>query len=177
MDVWRQSTTFSVTTQGVMIGTYQKQVTDVGTLGNISVIPSDDGWECSRDVLGVGELISEREQMMEDTTGTGSETSEQPNIKEPQWIVDPVTFGRRVRALRVIDGFDSVTELGHAMFLKTKVSVSDRTLYMIERGEQPPSLDVFVALIVTLRPSEGLAYFAPAFRGDILEQLKKFTAL
>jgi hypothetical protein len=112
-------------------------------------------------------MISESEQMKEDE-GRASTA--------PSYVLDPVAFGRRVRALRVIEGYDSVTQLGHAVYLKTGFSMSDRSLYMIERGEQPPSVDAFLALLVTLKPDDGFKYFAPSIRGDIMEQLGKLLA-
>ena len=115
-------------------------------------------------VHGGTPVISEDEQRMEESEERGV---------QPSWILDPVAFGRRVRALRVIEGYDSVTALGHAVFQRTGISISDRTMYMLERGEQPPSLDVFFALLVTLKPDEGLTYFNPAIRGDVLEPLRK----
>lgn len=80
-------------------------------------------------------------------------------------ILDLHTFGRRLRALRVLRGYDRVTDLGAHLRTRYGVEVSDRTLYAIERGEQPPHLDLFLTMLATLHPEVG--YFDPALRDDV----------
>lgn len=49
------------------------------------------------------------------------------------------------------------------------VEVSDRTLYAIERGEQMPRLDFYLAAIAALEAERD--YFAPALRADVASRL------
>lgn len=85
----------------------------------------------------------------------------------PHNIIDRVVFGRRLRAQRVLQGYDRVGQLTHVLRSRYGVDVSDRTIYAIERGEQMPHADFMVAVIVAL--DCPLEYFAPAFRADVQE--------
>lgn len=85
----------------------------------------------------------------------------------PHNIVDQVAFGRRLRAQRVLMGFDRVQQLTHILRSRFGVDVSDRTVYAIERGEQMPHLDFVLGCIVALECP--LHYFAPALRHDVWE--------
>lgn len=89
----------------------------------------------------------------------------------PHNVVDKVVFGRRLRALRVLNGFDRVTDFVILIRSRYGVDVSDRTVYAIERGEQMPHLDFFVACLAMLNPQKG--YFFPMVRGDVVEALKE----
>lgn len=98
-------------------------------------------------------------------THDGLETDLSPNN-----IIDKVVFGRRLRAQRVLNGYDRVGQLTQILRSRYGVDVSDRTIYAIERGEQMPHLDFFVAVLDLLKPDRG--YFFPMIRGDIVESLK-----
>lgn len=87
----------------------------------------------------------------------------------PQNIVDTVAFGRRLRAQRVLMGFDRVQQLTHIMRSNYGIDVSDRTIYAIERGEQMPHLDFVLGVVAALHTP--LHYFKPAIRHDIWEAL------
>lgn len=90
----------------------------------------------------------------------------------PQNIVDPVIFGRRLRALRIIRGYDRVRDLVCEMRRHAGVVISERTVYAIERGEQPPTLDFFMAVMYVLRPEGGARYFMESVRLDIREAME-----
>jgi transcriptional regulator with XRE-family HTH domain len=83
----------------------------------------------------------------------------------PQNIVDTVVFGRRLRAQRVLMGFDRVQQLTHILRSRYGIDVSDRTVYAIERGEQMPHVDFFLGACAALgvHPS----YFTPALKSDL----------
>lgn len=87
----------------------------------------------------------------------------------PREVVDRRTFGRRLRALRVLHGFDRASDFTSVMRSRYGVDVSDRSLYAIERGEQMPCLDFTLAAVAILQPP--LNYFAPAIRRDVFEAL------
>jgi transcriptional regulator with XRE-family HTH domain len=106
----------------------------------------------------------------EEKTATGVEDEEDLDLA-PHNVVDKVAFGRRLRALRIIHGFDRVTDFVSLLRSRYGIDVSDRTVYAIERGEQMPHLDFFVACLALLDPERG--YFFPAIRGDVVESLKK----
>ena len=87
----------------------------------------------------------------------------------PHNIIDKVVFGRRLRAQRVLQGFDRVSDMVGILRSQYGVDVSDRTVYAIERGEQMPHLDFVLACVAILRPP--LHYFAPAIRPDVIKAL------
>lgn len=89
----------------------------------------------------------------------------------PQNIIDMVAFGRRLRALRILAGYDRATEFTAAMRSQYGVDLSDRTMYAIERGEQMPRLDFYFAAICEL--SAARDYFSPAIRFDVVEKLAR----
>ena len=97
--------------------------------------------------------------------------AEEEGILSPHNVIDKVAFGRRLRAARIINGYDRVGDFTTILRSKYGVDVSDRTVYAIERGEQMPHLDFFVASLALLNPDTG--YFFPAIRGDVVEGLKK----
>lgn len=89
----------------------------------------------------------------------------------PQNLVNTVVFGRRLRALRVMHGYDRVTEFTQAIRSRYGVDVSDRSVYAIERGEQMPHIDFFLAAQHLLRADPS--WFAPAVRHDVIADLAK----
>lgn len=89
----------------------------------------------------------------------------------PHNIIDLVSFGRRLRAQRVLQGFDRVQQLTSILRSRYGVDVSDRTVYAIERGEQMPHWDFVVGVIAALECP--FMYFAPAIRHDVWEILQR----
>lgn len=68
----------------------------------------------------------------------------------PHNIIDKVVFGRRLRALRVLEGYDRATDFVNLLRSRYGVDVSDRTVYAIERGEQMPPLSAISSNFPTL---------------------------
>lgn len=87
----------------------------------------------------------------------------------PPSVVDASTFGRRLRALRVLHGFDRATDFVTVLRGRYGIDISDRTLYAIERGEQMPQLDFTLACVAILTPP--LNYFQPCIRADVWKAL------
>lgn len=87
----------------------------------------------------------------------------------PQSVVDLRTLGRRLRALRVLQGFDRASDFTTIMRSRYGVEITDRTLYAIERGEQMPHLDFMLGMIAILHPP--VRYFGPAIRDDVMEAM------
>lgn len=83
----------------------------------------------------------------------------------PHNIIDKVVFGRRLRAQRVIMGFDRVGQLTHVLRSRYGIDVSDRTIYAIERGEQMPHIDFVIGVMAALQVN--FTYFSPAVRHDV----------
>jgi transcriptional regulator with XRE-family HTH domain len=83
-------------------------------------------------------------------------------------IFDRATFGRLLRAARIIAGYDRVEDAAAAIHQATGVDISPRTIYALERGEQEPTASQFLALTVTLRPPAGETYWQGAMRADVL---------
>lgn len=84
-------------------------------------------------------------------------------------IVDPIVLGRRLRGARIVAGFDRVTDACKNVALTSGVTISERTLYAVERGQQLPSLDQFFALLMTYDPEGATMYAVPALRADVAE--------
>lgn len=87
----------------------------------------------------------------------------------PRSVIDKQTFGRRLRALRVLQGFDRASDFTAVLRARYGVEVTDRTLYAIERGEQMAHLDFVLACVAILAPPQD--YFAPAIRPDVVKAL------
>lgn len=90
---------------------------------------------------------------------------------QPQNVVDVVVFGRRLRALRIIAGYDRAADLTATLRSRYGVEVSDRTLYAIERGEQMPTVDLYVAVICELDAPDD--YFYEAVRSDVADRMRR----
>ena len=93
----------------------------------------------------------------------------------PSGLMDPVIYGRRLRAARIMAGYDRVVDLVDALARKTGVHVSERTAYAIERGEQLPGIDFFMAVIITLNIEEGIDFFLPAMSAECMAEYIKVT--
>lgn len=87
-------------------------------------------------------------------------------------LVNLEEFGRRVRAARILAGCDRVSEAVTLIHERSGVTVSERTLYAIEKGKQMPSLEQSLAITVGLRPPSGGVFFFPAFSEEIAGLLR-----
>jgi len=94
-----------------------------------------------------------------------------PNNGKP--LIDAEVVGRRLRGARIVAGYDRVADACKAVTLTTGVSLSERTLYAIERGEQLPTLEQLTAIVMALDPPGGWAYLMPAYRQDVVEYLTR----
>jgi transcriptional regulator with XRE-family HTH domain len=83
----------------------------------------------------------------------------------------PEELGRRLRAARTIAGYDRMTDFASAIGGTTGVSISARTLYAIERGEQMPSFEQMLCILATLPPTEQLLAFDSAVKADVRKRL------
>lgn len=70
--------------------------------------------------------------------------------------VDLAALGRRMKAGRILAGFDRMTDFASAIEDTLGVSISARSLYAIERGEQMPSLEQITCVIAVLGESWDL---------------------
>jgi len=88
---------------------------------------------------------------------------------QPEPVLDAAVFGRDLRSLRIRRGFDRAADFTALLRHNYGVDVSDRTLYAIERGEQVPRLDFYLAALAALEAEPD--YFKPAVRADVAERL------
>lgn len=79
----------------------------------------------------------------------------------PHSVLDKVIFGRRLRALRILEGYDRAEDFCSILSGRFGVEISPRSLYAIERGEQMPHFDLVIAVMVALKPAPN--YFSAAF--------------
>jgi transcriptional regulator with XRE-family HTH domain len=89
----------------------------------------------------------------------------------PSRAVPPEELGRRLRAARTIAGFDRMTDFATAIAETTGVSISARSLYAMERGEQMPSFEQMICILAALPASEQLLAFDLAIKPDIRRHL------
>jgi hypothetical protein len=82
-------------------------------------------------------------------------------------LIDLAVFGRHLRAARILAGYDNVAPAAAHITECTGVHVTERILGAIERGDQMPTLEQFLAIGYCLRPPGGGAFWAPALRPDI----------
>lgn len=78
-------------------------------------------------------------------------------------LVNLEEYGRRLRAARILAGCERVRDLIELIEQETEVKMSERTLYAIEKGKQMPTVEQYLALLVTLRPPNGAHFFNPAW--------------
>ena len=80
--------------------------------------------------------------------------------------LDLAVFGRRLKGARIMAGYNRMTDLASALEDGCGLSMSARSLYAIERGEQMPTLEQAICLVSLL--SEGdTRFFLPAVREDL----------
>lgn len=63
-------------------------------------------------------------------------------------LVDWKVFGRKVKKARKSAGFSNVADFAQHLHELAHISLSERTLYKIERGETAPSVEALIALMI-----------------------------
>lgn len=82
-------------------------------------------------------------------------------------LVDKVQMGRLIRAARIVAGYDRVDDAAEAISEMTGTTMSSRTLYALERGEQTISLEQMIAVVMTFRPPGDIVFFEGGTRPDV----------
>lgn len=83
-------------------------------------------------------------------------------------------LGRRISAARALAGYTTMADLGAAL-RREGVKVADRTLYALERGEQPITWELVIALVVVLEPPGGERFFWPAVSEKHVRRFQDLT--
>ena len=68
-------------------------------------------------------------------------------LKQGQ-LVDWNVFGRKIKKARKSAGYSNVADFAQHLHDVTHISLSERTLYKIERGEVSPSVEALIALMI-----------------------------
>jgi hypothetical protein len=89
-----------------------------------------------------------------------------------QPIYEDRMYGAILRALRERQ-FARGQDFCDAMATKTRLRISERTLYELEKGKQEPTFREALAMLVTLKPELGIRDFLRAADPDIAEDLLK----
>lgn len=84
-------------------------------------------------------------------------------------LIDLAIFGRRLRAARILAGHETVAAAAAHITTCSGVQMSERTLGAMERGDQMPNIEQFLAITFCLLPPGGGSYWMPMLRGDIAE--------
>lgn len=100
-----------------------------------------------------------------------SHTADMSDVLGP--LVNKREYGRRVRAARILAGFDSVKDAVDAIQTRTGLKVTARQLYAIERGEAPLLLDWYFAVSMAFEPPGGLRFWEPCFTPTLLELIHR----
>jgi DNA-binding XRE family transcriptional regulator len=79
-------------------------------------------------------------------------------------MIDWAVFGGLMKTARKAHGYSRGRDLAEAIWDKTGVKVSEKTLYSIEAGEYPPKVDVFLAMQQVMPHLFNADYIAPAIR-------------
>jgi len=77
-------------------------------------------------------------------------------------VVSKALLGKTLRGARAITGM-TVPEVAQAIHAAVGYSVSDETLYRLERGEREISLNLFAIMLIVLDPPGGMGFFANCF--------------
>lgn len=78
-------------------------------------------------------------------------------------IIDFKELGKLIRVSREAYGYSRCQDLAEAIYSKTGLKVSERTLYNIESGIYPPKLEVFLAMQQTMPQLLNYKFLKPAF--------------
>jgi len=92
-------------------------------------------------------------------------------VTDPQPIIDSAAFGLELRLLRMRRGYARPEHLTAVMKRDFGIVVSERTIWAIERGDQLPRLDTFLAMLAVL--GEGPEYFYPTFGDDAIARMTR----
>ena len=85
----------------------------------------------------------------------------------PHHVIELKQFGRRLRAARILAGYDRASDFVAVLRSQYGIDISVRSLYAIERGEQMPGLDFGMAVFALLQAELG--FFRPAIRDDVYQ--------
>lgn len=75
------------------------------------------------------------------------------NLKQ-NMLVDWSAFGRKIKSARKTAGFSNVGDFAQYLHECTNISLSERTLYKIERGEVCPTVETLIALMIVFPREE-----------------------
>lgn len=112
-----------------------------------------------------------RSRVMSSDKSHGGHTGEAGKIPEKisaDPLIDLAVFGRHLRAARILAGYETVHAAAHHISEVAGISLSERSLGAMERGEQMPSMEQFVAISLALKPPGGGTYWLAMLRADLV---------
>lgn len=68
-------------------------------------------------------------------------------LKQGQ-LVDWNVFGRKIKKARKTAGYTNMSDFAQSLYETTHISLSERTLYKIERGEVCPTVEALIAFMI-----------------------------
>ena len=68
-------------------------------------------------------------------------------LKQGQ-LVDWNVFGRKIKKARKVAGYTNMSDFAQSLYEITHISLSERTLYKIERGEVCPTVEALIAFMI-----------------------------
>lgn len=106
------------------------------------------------------------------TKAKAVQRAETAELEGLQPIYEDRMYGAILRALRERQ-FARGQDFCDAMATKTRLRISERTLYELEKGKQEPTFREALAMLVTLKPELGIRDFLRAADPDLAEDLLK----
>jgi hypothetical protein len=88
-------------------------------------------------------------------------------------VFEPKELGKRLRGARTVAGFESMREVNKQLDRVFGVTYSERGLLAIERGEQMPTFDQFLTLILLYDPPGGIEFFFGSIRPEFSDDFKR----
>jgi len=106
------------------------------------------------------------------TKAKAVQVAESAELEGLQPIYEDRMYGAILRALRERQ-FARGQDFCDAMAAKTRLRISERTLYELEKGKQEPTFREALAMLVTLKPELGIRDFLRAADPDLAEDILK----
>lgn len=88
-------------------------------------------------------------------------------------VFEPKELGKRLRGARTVAGFESMKVVNKELEHRFGITYSERGLLAIERGDQMPTFDQFLTLILLYDPPGGIQFFFGSIRPEYADDFKR----
>lgn len=88
-------------------------------------------------------------------------------------LIDLKEFGKRLKAARILAGHETVKTGAAHLRERTGITISDRTVYSLERGEHMPTVEQYFAILIAYAPPGFLSYWEPCYSEPVLDLIRR----